>query len=735
MNLFRLVFLGFCFLTSLLGFAQQDSPTKLKKQADTYFEKGLFAKANYLYQKYQNVKSLDNQTQLKMAVCAYETNDLNSASKLLNELLGDKQVDADAYLYSAKLLHANNNFKEAAKRYKEFLGAAKFEDENRRAVRDLIRNCSAGMKLALQKEAALVENLGRSINTAYDDYAPVESPNYSQKIYFSSARKGSKGGLRNSSGSIDSEYGGYNSDIYFSRLENGSWIRSEALGGIINSSKNEVLIDFNSDGSALYFYKGLKNSGGQIYVDSFSANVDEVKIASKFVSEIQTAKGDQTPFFYNDSLTLFASFRPGGYGGYDLYATVKKEGEWQTPFNLGPKINSAYDEISPFLSLNGRTLYFSTNDSRRSSGGFDIFSAKYDKLVNEWTEIKNMGLSINSSEDDTDFRLTKDGMKAFFTSSRKTGFGARDLYIAYFKAPREEQKETMFPITFIQLEDIEQRLAMANSASKAGSNTGVGEPIGEEVSEEKKLIKIKNIYFDDDNDVNNTDNKKKIAIAAELLKRYPSLSVLLLSHSDSEGPLSFDMYFSIKRAEKVAAEMIAEGIDSKRIVVTGFGPIYPVALNKINGEDNAMGKKLNRRIEFRFIDTETEEFEIEYESPQVSKFQYSDKGDRFKKSTKSLFYKIQFASTKQMLEDNILDNQPDPMVEKRMDKSTYHYTIGLYRSFSTALQFQKELEKVGIANSKIIPYIEGYRIPKFKLEEKVESHPDLKKYLEFMSEY
>lgn len=734
MRLFRLVLLGFCLLPILLV-AQQDSPAKLKKQADTYFDKGLYSKANYLYQKYQNLKSLDSQTQLNLAICAYETNDINTAATLLNGLMGNKQIDEQTYLYSAKILHSKNNFKEAVKRYKEYLGAAKSDDENRRGVRDLIRNCSVGMKLAFQKEAALVENLGRSINTKEDDFAPVESPNYSQKIYFSSARSGSKGGLRNASGRIDSEYGSYNSDIYFSRLENGSWNRSESLGGIINSSKNEVLIDFNSDGSAMYFYKGLKNTEGQIYVDTFSNNDDEVKLSSKFDSEILTKKGDQTPFFYNDSLTLFASFRPGGYGGYDLYATVKKDGEWQTPFNLGPKINSAYDEISPFLSLNGRTLYFSSNDSRRSSGGFDVFTAKYDKLINEWTEIKNMGLGINSSEDDSDFRLTKDGMKALFTSSRKSGFGKRDLYIGYFKAPREEQKETLFPITFIQLEDIEQRLAIANTASKAGKNTGVGTPVGEEESEEKKLIKINNIYFDDDNDVVSTENKKKIAIATELLKRYPSLQVLLLSHSDSEGPLSFDMYFSIKRAEKVANEMIAEGIDSKRIVVTGFGPIYPIALNKINGEDNAMGKKLNRRIEFRFIDTETEEFEIEYEAPTVSKFQYSDKGDRFKKSTKALFYKIQFASTKQMLEDNILDNQPDPMVEKRMDKSSYHYTIGLYRSFSTALQFQRELEKVGVENSKIIPYLEGYRIPKYKLDAKVEAYPDLKKYLDFMSEY
>ena len=142
-------------------------------------------------------------------------------------------------------------------------------------------------------------------------------------------------------------------------------------------------------------------------------------------------KGDSRPYFYNDSLVLFSSFRSGGYGGYDIYAMVKKGDDgWSTPFNLGPEINSAFDEQYPYLAKDGRSLYFSSNNFRASIGGFDIFEAKYDQEIKKWGAAKNMGMPINSAGDDTHFSLTIDGAKAYLTSNRKTGLGERDIYLS-----------------------------------------------------------------------------------------------------------------------------------------------------------------------------------------------------------------------------------------------------------------------------------------------------------------
>ena len=734
MKLYRLLLLLCFFLPKGIN-AQTDSVSKIKKQAEDYYENGRYDKALYFFNKYKRVKEPDAQMLTKMAVSSYHVNDMNASIQLLRDLEGrEKNVNDEVYLYTAKVLQSQNRFSDAVKYYKKFLAKSKSNGDQRRQVRDEIRRCAVGMKLKMVKDIALVENLGQNINTTFDEYAPVQSPNYGSKIYFSSARSGSKGGLRNSQGLKDNEYGAYNSDMYFTVQDQGAWTEAEPMAGTLNTNKSERLIDFNLDGSVLYFYKGSDREG-KIYVDTFSNDEEDVKFPAVYQTNINASKGDKTAYFYNDSLVIFSSFRKGGFGGFDLYAMVKQNDEWMTPFNLGPKINSAYDEISPFLSHNGRVLFFSSNNSRKSCGGYDVFSAEYDDLINEWKDAQNLGLSINSSEDDTYFRLTKDGKRAYFSSKRKSGFGGNDLYVAYFKSDRAEQVNVSFPLTFIQLENIEERLALANNAGSLQKSQGVGNPTEEPVSEEK-VVNIKTIYFDDDRDVLNTENKKKIAVATELMKRYPQSKLLLYSHSDQEGStLPFNMYFSIKRAEKVAEDMVVSGIEASRIVVMGLGPLYPVALNEINEAPNPMGRKLNRRIEFRFVDLQDEELTLEYESPNVSKFQAVEKGNYFKKSTKNLFYKIQIASTSQMFDDQILDTQPDPMVEKRVDKNKYHYTVGLYRSFSSALQFQKQLKKSGLTTSKIIPYIEGYRVPKYKIESYIESYPDLAKYLDHISEY
>ncbi len=716
--------------------AQADSVAKIKKQAETYFEKGKYSKALFYFNRYIKVKKADDQTLSKIAIASFHTNDLNNSAKILKDLAAnEKNNDSNVILYTAKLLHAQQRFQDAILYYKKYLAAVKENDSSKRKIRDEIRRCAVGKKLLLSGDLALVENLGQNVNTSYDEFAPVQSPNYSQKIYFSSARSGSKGGLRNNEGMKDNEYGFYNSDMYSCVQEQGAWSVAEPMGGALNTNKNERLIDFNVDGSALYFFKGSKKNRGDIFIDTFSNNSEELKMPVVYQTAINTEKGDKMAYFYNDSLVIFSSHRKGGFGGYDLYAMVKQNDEWLTPFNLGPKINSSYDEVSPFLSYNGRVLYFSSNDSRKSCGGLDVFTATYDELLNEWSMPKNLGLAINSSEDDDYFRLTKDGKRAYFSSKRKSGFGAADLYVAYFKAERKEQAKASFPLTFIQLENIEERLAIAHSFGDIKKRTGgVGAPTDEESSSEQ-TITIKPIYYDDDRDVLNPENKKKIAVATELLKRYPNIKLLLYSHSDKEGTLPFNMYFSIKRAEKVANDIVAAGLDPKRIVVMGLGPLYPVALDEINGAPNPMGRKLNRRIEFKFVETDKQELSLEYEEPIVSKFQAVDKGEYFKRATKKLFYKIQIASTTQMFDDPVLDTQPDPMVEKRIDKTKYHYTIGLYRSFSTAVQFQNELNRAGFVNSKIIPYLDGYRVPRFKIEEYIESYPDLQKYLDYISEY
>lgn len=705
---------------------------KLKKQADVYFENNAYSKALYYYTQYSNSKAMDRDARYRMGVASYEVNDLSQAQQIFSELITEKNFNNGAYFYLARLSHIIQDFDSAENLYKLYLKdpSTKGGRISIDKVRNYIRNCNVGNRLLSQPEEALVENLGKNINTAYDEFGAVQSPNYQEKIYFSSARKGSQGGLKNEQGFRDNEYGKYNSDLYFSKIDGGVWSPAEAMGGLLNSESKDVLLGFSQAGNVSYLFRGGKYDEGRLMVDTFNANQEEALPPRPFSSPINMEKGDAQPYFFNDSLVIFSSYRKGGYGGYDLYAMVKNGEDWMQPFNLGPEINSAFDEMSPFLSVDGRSLYFNSNNARKSLGGHDVFHARYNEKNKRWDKVKNMGIPINSSENDTDFYLSKDGTKAYMTSDRKSGFGERDIYIAYFKSSREEQAESMFPLTFIQLEDIEKRIAISQQiADGKTSSVGVSFDAEEEVVIPAS-VSVESVFYTSDRDLLSEANKRKIDIVTELLKLDNSLTLRIECHAAPSGPLPFDMYFSVKRAEKVAENIISQGIPARKIHVVGFGPLYPIAKNKINGIENGAGQKLNNRIDFKIQGESEAGIEVQYDLPIVSKFQADTKAAQLVKNYKGLTYKIQIASTTQLFDDDVLNQLPDPKVEKQMKESRYIYTIGTYRFFNSAVEFKSELVKLDIKDSKVIPYINGERIGDARGLSLIEKYPDLQEYFE-----
>jgi len=167
----------------------------------------------------------------------------------------------------------------------------------------------------------------------------------------------------------------------------------------------------------------------------------------------------------------------------------------------------------------------------KSIGGFDIFEAKYNQDTKMWDTVNNMGMPINSSDDDTHFTLTQDGAKAYLTSNRKTGLGGQDLYIAYFKQAREREVQISSPITFIQLEDQEKRLAISQQIiSGKASSVGVSFK-EEEVVEIPQQVSIESIFYTSDRDLLSEANKRKIDVITQLLKLDNSLTVRIECHT------------------------------------------------------------------------------------------------------------------------------------------------------------------------------------------------------------
>ena len=125
------------------------------------------------------------------------------------------------------------------------------------------------------------------------------------------------------------------------------------------------------------------------------------------------------------------SDRDGGFGGKDIYRCNKlPNGDWAKAENLGPKINTPYDEVTPFLHPNGRILFFSSN-GHQTIGGLDVFFTEIDKVTGFGHPV-NVGYPINSTADDSHYSLNSEGRRAYFSSFTNTGIGASDIYEAEF---------------------------------------------------------------------------------------------------------------------------------------------------------------------------------------------------------------------------------------------------------------------------------------------------------------
>lgn len=714
----------FYILFPFLLIAQELTPEELKQQGETYFSYQKYPEALISLQRYHALQGAEDDILLKIGKAAYEANQLRLAKKTLEDLLKkEKGAEEELFLYLGKTLHLQEDFKQAAVYYKKFLMTAKDKHPLRAQAKDAIRSCGVGIRLSVPNKAVIVESLGEKVNSEGDDFAPILSPNYQDRLYFSSLRKGNTGGLRNEEGII-SAIGKYKADMYKTYVVNGEWAVTEPNEPFLNSPQHDVILDFNTDGSVMYFSKSSNLYSGETFVDTFANRDNRTLFPPAFSSPMIMENGDGTPFFFQDTLMLFSSRRAGGFGGLDLYFTVFTNGNWTSPQNLGAAVNSAYDESTPFLAQDGKTLYFSSNDSHKSIGGYDIFKSVFDVEKEAWGEVQNLGLPINAARDDTHFRLSKDGFKAYFASQRQDALGARDLYSVYFQSPQKEQLLTDNVRSFQEfliVEETENKVETTIVAETPSINTAAPQEI--------KNLELESLFYQDDNDVLNARNTKKLKKIINALKRYPSLKVGLTCHSAKAASLKFDLYFSIKRLDKVVDYMMKNGVEEEQILMKGVGSTYPIARNEFNNRPNLIGQSLNKRIDFQIFNINDLAIEITTVPIQVNPNIAVTDHKFFTNASKELSYKIQIAAIKQMYQSDLILNYPNPMIEKFADSDLYHYTVGLYQTYTAAEQLRQDLVKNGVTNAFVVPYLNGIRLKKEEIEPISTTYPDLEQYL------
>lgn len=424
-----LIILVLC-MTAFFGYSQ--SNRKLVR-AKEFYKYGKYEAAISLLESERELRLTEPEAELVIGLSKYHLNQLDEAEVIFQKLVQlPKATFREPLFYLGRIYHARNQFKEASRYYKSYLKALPEGHAHRKMINATLQRCANGIELKYREAMAFVENLGPAVNSKDDDFGATISPTNYNRIYFSSNRSGSIGGMRDNFGRTDNLLGEYRCDIYYTTKEPSSkWLAAQPLDYLINSPEHEVIFGFDPAGKVLYYYKGPNLENGQIFVDTFQKQNRSLH-TDLLISPIDAIANITIPHFIDANTVIFASRRPGGYGGFDLYQSSFIGGHWSTPQNLGPDINTPFDEVTPFLAPDRQTLYFSSNNSNSSIGGFDIFKTKYNGQRRQWSKPYNMGLGINSSADDTHFRLARDGYTAYLTSNRKDGIGKRDIYVAYF---------------------------------------------------------------------------------------------------------------------------------------------------------------------------------------------------------------------------------------------------------------------------------------------------------------
>jgi hypothetical protein len=340
----------------------------------------------------------------------------------------EKAAPPLAHFFYGRALHLNYKFDEAAAQYDIFEKNYAKDKENKENVAFYKAQTTYAKELFASPINVSVSNLGDSINSGYPDYSPCLSADERTMIY-TTRRNSTVGGERAPDGQF------YEDIVISFKDENDKWSKPKSISQNINTSGNDASINLSPDGQTLITYQDI-GKGGDIYFSTWDGN--DWSGLQSFGSDVNTKYWETHACLSSDQNTLyFVSDRPGGLGGRDIYRCVKlPNGKWSLAQNLGPKINTKYDEDGPFIHPDGITLFFASN-GHKTMGGFDIFftTIEADK---QFTEPTNMGYPVNTPDDDVFFVVSPDGKRAYFSSIQGGGYGEKDIYLMEIKDAKEK---------------------------------------------------------------------------------------------------------------------------------------------------------------------------------------------------------------------------------------------------------------------------------------------------------
>jgi outer membrane protein OmpA-like peptidoglycan-associated protein/tetratricopeptide (TPR) repeat protein len=377
----------------------------------------------------------------------------------------EKKAPLDVIELLGNAYHMNYEFDKAIEKF-EFFGNFILENnwEDKNLNKRKIRQSKYALEL-IQNPVNIKVNALDNLNTQHPEYRPLINAE-ENIIYFTSRRPGG-------SSEVKDDQENYYEDIYYSEKINNKWTKPSLALGELNIEKSSSALYLSADGE--YMFTSMVNTDAKLgpvgrgIFESFHNGFNWSK--PKFLENNVNSKYWETTANLDlyQNILLFVSDREGGYGGRDIWMVKKlPNGNWTKPQNLGEPINTEYDEESPYLHPDGKTLYFSSV-GHKSMGGFDIFKSTLNKDLT-WSAPVNIGYPINTVSDDLFFTPTVSGNNALFSSYRDEGKGDYDIYELSLLNEEESHLSVYKGIVKCQNETIIKDLTISVINEKSFSN-------------------------------------------------------------------------------------------------------------------------------------------------------------------------------------------------------------------------------------------------------------------------
>lgn len=628
------------------------------EDADRKFAQGEYFVAADMYRKIYRKTSpkkreLRGEVALRMAESYRLINYPMRANAAYANAIRYKVNDSTVVLQYARSLQKVGDYKQAAHYYSEFL---KLFPDNQFA-----KNGQEGSILAPQwKVNPTLYKVKRMdiFNSNRGEFSPMLLPPDYDQIYFSSNRKEAI------SDTISGITGSKLNDIFMARKdENGNWMKVEHLESAVNTDSDEGTPSFSNTGTSMYYTHTPK-------LDSVGSTFPGIYISRRTGGswsagqKIEINKRDTLSVFAHPTISstgdylYFVSAMKGGYGGKDIWRARMVGDLVESVENLGADINTAGDEMFPYLR-NDSTLYFSS-DGHVGMGGLDIYKSVYNSKTKRWI-VENLKSPINSMADD--FGITFDGEKenGYFSSNRGDGKGFDHIFSFEYPVIKtlaegyivdtDDEFITSSTIRVVGKDGTNKKFPGKNNGTYsldvkprvdyiflASGNNYLNTRMSlktENIDRDSvymvdfiltpinKPVVLENIFFDFDKATLRSESKEELDGLIDLLNLNPNVTIELSAHTDRKGSDEYNIPLSQRRAESVVAYLIAGGIAKNRLTAVGKGKsepkrvtkavkkkydfleegeiLSPEFIEKLPTEQQEMADQVNRRTEFKVL--------------------------------------------------------------------------------------------------------------------------------------